>query len=147
MMADAYIGKNDKTAAMKSLEAYAKQGGRNPATLKKLATLQEESGDKKRRRSHAGAHQLYLPPGRGVASASRGAVSRPGKSRRCCPRIPGAAWRCKPLDQADSNYRLALAYKAAGKKDEARDAVINALEAAPGYKAAQRLLLELDGKD
>ncbi len=53
----------------------------------------------------------------------------------------------KPLDQADSNYRLALAFKAAGRKDDARDAVINALEAAPGYKAAQRLLLELDGKD
>ena len=53
----------------------------------------------------------------------------------------------KPVDPAAANYRLALALRAAGKKDEARDAVLNALEVAPGYKDAQRLLLELDGKD
>jgi hypothetical protein len=31
--------------------------------------------------------------------------------------------------------------------NEARDEVISALEAAPGYKPAQKLLLELSGKE
>ena len=53
----------------------------------------------------------------------------------------------KPADTAGANFELAKALQAAGKRDDARDAVLNALEAAPGYKPAQRLLLELDGKE
>jgi Flp pilus assembly protein TadD len=49
-------------------------------------------------------------------------------------------------DTAGANYELARAFKAAGRPDDAREAVLNALEAAPGFKPAQRLLLELKVK-
>jgi len=49
----------------------------------------------------------------------------------------------KPLDQATSHFQLAKAYKAANRADDARDQVLLSLEAAPGYKPAQQLLLEL----
>jgi tetratricopeptide (TPR) repeat protein len=48
-----------------------------------------------------------------------------------------------PSDRAGALYRLALAYSGAGQNDQARQAVLRALEVAPGYPAAQDLLLRL----
>ena len=50
-----------------------------------------------------------------------------------------------PIDAAGSHYNLAKAFQAAGQKDQARDEAVNALEAAPNYKPAQKLLLEVSG--
>jgi tetratricopeptide (TPR) repeat protein len=50
-----------------------------------------------------------------------------------------------PADRADAHYRLAVALRDAGRADEARDAVLRALETAPGFEAALDLLLELRG--
>ena len=49
-------------------------------------------------------------------------------------------------DAAGANYGLARAFQAAGRTADAREAVLNALEAAPSYKPAQKLLLELKVK-
>ena len=49
----------------------------------------------------------------------------------------------KPLDQAASRYALARAYRLAKRPDEAKEQVLMSLEAAPGYRPAQKLLLEL----
>jgi hypothetical protein len=46
---------------------------------------------------------------------------------------------------AGSHYNLARAYKAAGQNDQAREEAINALEAAPDFRPAQKLLLEVSG--
>jgi hypothetical protein len=50
----------------------------------------------------------------------------------------------KPLDRAAAHYYLARAYKAAGQMAAASDQVLMALEAAPGFRPAQKLLLELE---
>jgi hypothetical protein len=50
----------------------------------------------------------------------------------------------KPLDQAASHYNLARAYKTANQQAAAIDEVLLSLEAAPGYRPAQKLLLDLD---
>jgi tetratricopeptide (TPR) repeat protein len=50
----------------------------------------------------------------------------------------------KPVDPAAAYYNLARVLYAGGRIDEARDQVIAALEAAPGYRAAQKLLLQLE---
>ncbi|MBS1875334.1 MAG: tetratricopeptide repeat protein [Acidobacteria bacterium] len=146
MMADASLGKGDKRSAIVQLQAYAKQGGRTPATLKKLAGLQEEAGDKNGAAATL-ARINYIYPQDEELHRRLGALYLENGNPAAAVREYQVLVAGKPLDQADSNYRLALAFKAAGRKDDARDAVINALEAAPGYKAAQRLLLELDGKD
>ncbi len=63
--------------------------------------------------------------------------------------IPGAireyqaVIHSKPQDPAASHFNLARALNAANKKEQAKEEVLLALEAAPGYKPAQRLLLEL----
>ncbi|HUF30084.1 MAG TPA: hypothetical protein VMM77_05405 [Gemmatimonadaceae bacterium] len=48
-----------------------------------------------------------------------------------------------PVDRAAAEYRLARAYLQAGNRDDARRAVLRALERAPSYQQAQELLLEL----
>ena len=48
-----------------------------------------------------------------------------------------------PVDKAGAQFDLAQAYFAAGQKDKAEESVLAALETAPGYRPAQKLLLEL----
>jgi tetratricopeptide (TPR) repeat protein len=48
-----------------------------------------------------------------------------------------------PVDRAAAEYRLARAHLLAGNRDDARRAVLRALERAPSYREAQELLLEL----
>jgi Flp pilus assembly protein TadD len=50
----------------------------------------------------------------------------------------------KPLDVASAEFDLARAYYAAGDKAKAEDSVLASLEAAPGFKDAQRLLVEIE---
>jgi len=48
-----------------------------------------------------------------------------------------------PVDKAGAQFNLAQAYFAAGQRDKAQESVLAALETAPGYRPAQKLLLEL----
>ena len=50
-----------------------------------------------------------------------------------------------PLDKASAQFNLARAYFAAGQKDKAEDHLLASLEAAPGYRPAQKLLLQIEG--
>jgi tetratricopeptide (TPR) repeat protein len=52
-----------------------------------------------------------------------------------------------PVDRAEALYQLALAYRDAGRTDQARRTVLRALEDAPNFVRAQELLLAIvDGK-
>ena len=52
-----------------------------------------------------------------------------------------------PLDKASAEFNLAQAYFAAGQRDKAEDNVLQALEAAPDYRPAQKLLLQLQDSE
>jgi hypothetical protein len=54
-----------------------------------------------------------------------------------------AVLAAKPIDQAASRFNLARALNSAKRTEEAKEQLLLALEAAPGYKPAQKLLLEL----
>jgi tetratricopeptide (TPR) repeat protein len=142
-LAKAYLAKGDKPAAIAQLETYSKAAGRSPETLKHLASLQAEQGRKKEAAAtlarllfiypldedlHRRLGELWLGLGN-----TKGAI---GEYR--------AVLAMKPLDQAGAHFELAKALRAAQRDDEAKNEVISALETAPGFKPAQRLLLELD---
>lgn len=142
-LAKAYLATGDKNAALAQLARYSQVGGRNPDTLKQLATLQAERGDKKEAAAtlarllfiypedeelHRRLGDLWLGLGN-----TEGAI---GEYR--------AVLAMKPLDQAGAHFELAKALRAAQRTEEAKNEVLSALEAAPGFKPAQRLLLELD---
>ena len=63
------------------------------------------------------------------------------------PNLYQAVLAGKPLDPANAHYGLAVAYKSLNKMADAKEEVISSLEAAPGFKPAQKLLLELSGKE
>ena len=48
-----------------------------------------------------------------------------------------------PIDPARSHYDLARAYQLNHEPEQAKDELLAALETAPGYRPAQKLLLEL----
>ncbi len=56
----------------------------------------------------------------------------------------GAVVAGRPLDKAGALYNLAGAYFAANQLDKAEQNVLGALEAAPGYRPAQTLLLQIE---
>jgi tetratricopeptide (TPR) repeat protein len=141
-LADGYLAKGDKKAAIAELERYAKVGGRSPDTLKQLATLLEEAGNRKEAAEvldrlnyiqpidedlHRRLGDLWLSLGN-TAGAIREYQAVLAKS---------------PTDPAASHFNLAKAYRTANRPDAAKDELLLSLEAAPGFRPAQKMLLEL----
>ena len=52
-----------------------------------------------------------------------------------------------PIDPAEAHYNLARAYNMEHQTEKAKDELFAALEAAPGYKPALKLYLELNGPE
>ncbi len=143
LLAEASEKKGDNAKAITILEAWAKAGGRQPETLKKLAAMQEAAG-----RKRAAAETLerinYIYPVQDDEYHRRQGelwldVGEKDRAIREFTAVIGS----KPVDVAGSYYNLARAQRAAGQNDQARDNVILALEAAPSFRPAQKLLLEL----
>lgn len=141
-LSEAYLAKQDKAAALAELERYARVGGRNPGTLKKLATLSEEAGRKKD--AAAALERLnYIYP------IDEDLHRRLGDLWLAVDNVPAAIreYRAvlarKPTDPAATHYNLARAYRIANKPEEAKEQLLLSLESAPGYRPAQKLLLEL----
>ena len=142
VMANAYLAKGDKVAARKELEQWNSVGGRSPLLIKKLATLEEEAGDTKK--AAAVLNRLnYIYPEDEELHGRLGDLWLAQNNVTGAIREYQAVLALKPLDQVTSHFRLAKAYRVANRKDDARDQVLLSLEAAPSYKPAQQLLLEL----
>jgi tetratricopeptide (TPR) repeat protein len=122
-----------------------KAGGRRPAALESLAQLQESAGN-----PQAAAATLdrinFIDPAFDEAIHRRlGALWLAQKNYGGAIREYGAVIAFQPLDLAAAQYDLAHAYFEAGQRDKAEDAVLASLEAAPNYRPAQKLLLQLKG--
>jgi tetratricopeptide (TPR) repeat protein len=142
-LAEAQLAKGNKQGAAVTLEAYMKAGGRRPASLESLAQLQESLGD-----SPAAAATLdrinYIDPVYSEDLHRRlGALWLTQKNYTGAIREYGAVVAFHPLDVAAAQYDLAHAFFEAGQRDKAEDAVLSSLEAAPNYRPAQKLLLQL----
>ena len=145
-LADAYLAKGDKAKAMAQLETYSKIGGRDPQLLMQLSEMQLEQGRKKE--AAATLERLNLIYLEDEAAHSRlGTIDLDLGNANGAIREFEAVLAGKTLDPASAHLGLAVAYKSAHRLDEAREEVISALEAAPGFKPAQKLLLELSGKE
>jgi tetratricopeptide (TPR) repeat protein len=141
-LADGYLAKGDKKAAIAELERYAKVGGRSPDTLKQLATLLEEAGNRKEA-AEVLDRLNYIQPidedlHRRLGDLWLGLGNTAGAIREY-----QAVLAKSPTDPAASHFNLAKAYRAANRPDAAKDELLLSLEAAPGFRPAQRMLLEL----
>ncbi|MFZ0978613.1 MAG: tetratricopeptide repeat protein [Candidatus Acidiferrales bacterium] len=145
-IAEADLAKGNKPAAAAILTEYEKQGGRDPEALKQLATLEEGLSEPKEAAAtldrlnwiypmdedqHRHLGQLWL-----AQNNYTGAI-----------REYSSVLALHPLDRASAQFDLAQAYFDDGQKDKAEDNVLQALEAAPDYRPAQKLLLQLQGSE
>ena len=146
MIATADLAKGDKKSAQEVLTAYEKAGGDDPSTLKKLASLEEESGSPKEAATTLDRINYIYPVHdeglhRHLGDLWFAQANYPGAIREYT-----AVLALNPLDKAGAHFNLAQAYYASGQHDKAEESVLAALEAAPGYRPAQKLLLELEHK-
>jgi Flp pilus assembly protein TadD len=142
LMADAYTAKGDKTSARQELEKYSQVGGRSSLLIERLATLQEEAGDPKK--AAASLNRLnYIYPEDQELHKRLGDLWLAQNNVTGAIREYQALIALKPLDPAGAHFQLANALRTANRIKEARDEVLQSLEAAPGYKPAQKLLLEI----
>jgi tetratricopeptide (TPR) repeat protein len=142
LVADAFLARGDKENARKQLEQYSEAGGRNPATLKKLAKWQEEAGNKKAAIQTLERLIYIYPVGEDLHKQLGELYMTEGNADRAI-REYRAVVASNALDTAGSRFNLARALLTAKRKDEAMEQLLLALEAAPGFKPAQRMLLEL----
>jgi tetratricopeptide (TPR) repeat protein len=142
VVADAFLAKGDKENARKQLEQYSKVGGRKPETLMKLAKWQQEAGDRKAA-IHTLERLIYIYPLGEELHKTLGDLYIADGNPESAVRAYTAVVATNTIDQAGSRYNLARALLSAKRTEEAKEQLLLALETAPGYKPAQRMLLEL----
>jgi Tfp pilus assembly protein PilF len=142
-MAEADLAKGDKQAAAAILTGYEKMGGRQPPALKQLASLEEELGRPQVAAATLDRLNYIYPSNDEELHRHLGDLWYEQKNYGGAIREYGAVLAMHPLDQASAQFNLARAYLAAGQKDNAEEHVLASLEAAPGYRPAQKLLLQL----
>jgi hypothetical protein len=142
-LAEAHLGKGDKKAAAAALTDYEKLGGRSPGALKQLAALEEESGQPKEAAATLDRLNYIYPVNDEQMHRHLGDLWLAQNNFPGAIREYNAVVVSHPLDQASAQYNLAHAYFAAGQRDQAEEHLLASLEAAPGYRPAQKLLLEI----
>lgn len=143
LIADADRAKGDGKSEAAILIAYEHEGGQMPDLLKRLAALEETAA--LRTEAAATLERLnYIYPVKDEDLHRRlGDLLYAQKQYDGAIREYNALVVSNPVDKAGAQFDLAQAYFAAGNKDKAEENVFAALEIAPGYRPAQKLLLEL----
>ncbi|HYP07201.1 MAG TPA: tetratricopeptide repeat protein, partial [Bryobacteraceae bacterium] len=142
LLAEAHEAKGDKAAAMAALAKYSQAGGRSPEALKKLAKMQKEAG-KPADALKTLERLIYVYPMEAEVHSELGDLYMAQNATDGAIREYTAVVASKPLDPAASHFNLARALQSAKRLEDAKEHLLLALEAAPGYKPAQKLLLEL----
>jgi len=142
MLASAYMAKGDKEAATAELQRYEKIGGRNPESLKLLAKNLEEAGRGKEAADALNRLNFIYPMDAAAHRSLGGLLLAQGNSKGAIREYQAVLAR-NTQDPAQAHYDLAKAYQANKQIDQAKEELLSALEAAPGFRPAQKLLLEL----
>ncbi len=140
LLAEIYLELENTDAAMDILEALTAVDEDDIAACKTLAGLYAREG----RREDALRileRAVMIDPFDAEVRKMRGAAyEREGRADLAVPEYE-AVLAVETTDRVQAQYDLARAYLAAGRKDDARKAALKALETAPGFEAAQDILL------
>jgi tetratricopeptide (TPR) repeat protein len=145
-LAEAAQAQGKAPVAISALARYVQHRGRDPAALEQLAKLQQEAGDQPAAIATLQKINLIDPVFDTDSHRHLGDLLMDSRDFGAARREFGAVLALHPLDKAQANYDLARACHAAGDARCAMDAVLAALEIAPDFRPAQKLLLELNGQ-
>ncbi len=144
-VAKACLAKEDKACAIDEYAKYSRQSGRDSDAIKQYAKLLDDGGRMKE--AEAVLERLnFVNPLDTDLHEKLGGLYMKTKDANAAVREYAVLVALHPIDAAGSHYNLAKAYQAQGQKDKAREEALNALEAAPEYRPAQKLLLEVSGE-
>jgi cellulose synthase operon protein C len=143
LIAEAANAQGDAKTEAAILTAYVHEGGQMPAMLKRLATLEEAAGHRDGAAATLERLNYVYPVKDEELHQKLGDLLYSQKQYDRAIREYNALVASNPVDKAGAEFKLAQAYFAAGQKDKAQESVLAALETAPGYRPAQKLLLEL----
>jgi Tfp pilus assembly protein PilF len=134
----------DLRRAAAELEALTAINEKDYRANVELAALQEELGEP-RRAAEALERTVYIYPLEIALHQQLAALYAGIGEHELAVRERRAVVGLAPVDMAEALYQLARAQQQAGDPAGAKRSVLGALEIAPGYPAAQRLLLDLVG--
>jgi tetratricopeptide (TPR) repeat protein len=143
IIAEALLAKGDKAGAAKELEQYRLNAGKHPRPLKQLASLYVDLGQPDKAR-HVLEQLLWIRPGDEELHTRLGDLLLAAKQSQGAIREFQSLLAVKPLDPAAAHFKMAQAYYQLNDREKTREHLLAALEAAPTYRPAQRLLLEIN---
>ncbi|MGB7496973.1 MAG: tetratricopeptide repeat protein [Candidatus Acidiferrum sp.] len=145
LMAEADKAHGDAKAEEAILTAYEHAGGQMPNVLQRLATLEASAGQPTLASATLERVNYIYPVKNEELHRQLGDLLYTQKHYDGAIREYNALVSSNPVDKAGAQFKLAQAYFAAGQTAKAQESVLAALETAPGYRPAQKLLLELQG--
>lgn len=140
LLAEIYLEQGNTEAAMEALEALTAFDEDDIESCKTLAGLYVGEGRRGEALRSLERAVLINPFDAEIRKMRAGAYERDGRPDLAVPEYE-AVLAVETTDRVQAQYDLARAYLAAGRKDDARKAALKALEAAPGFEAAQEVLL------
>jgi cellulose synthase operon protein C len=144
LMAEADRTNGDSKSEATILAAYELAGGQSPDALKRLAALESSAGNDAEAIATLERINYIYPVKDEDLHRRLGELLYAQKNYDGAIGEYNALLALNPVDKAGAEFALAQAYFAAGQRDKAQDSVLAALETAPGYRPAQKLLLELE---
>jgi tetratricopeptide (TPR) repeat protein len=141
-LARAYEELGRREQALTALEEFWEQGGYDPAALTQLAGWLTEAGREQAAIRALETVTLVDPLDQALHGMLGDLLLADGRAADALGEYE-IALALDPHDKASAYYRMATAYNALGNFAEAQRHLLLALDVAPNYRPAQRLLLEL----
>ena len=141
-MARAYNELGQREAALGALGTFWRLGGYDPAALKRLAGWLVEDGQPGTAIEVLRSINLVDPLDTDVHGQLGDLLLEAGRADEAL-REYEVALALEPHDMATAWYRVASAQHALGNDEQSQDYLLQALDVAPNFRPAQRLLLKL----
>jgi tetratricopeptide (TPR) repeat protein len=144
VLAEAEAGLKNPASAIAALMAWRKAGGWSPAGLRKLGALLL-TVNRESEATEVLTAVNYADPLTVEGHEQLGSLLIAQQKGAEALREYQVLLALQPLDTAAANFGLARAYRLTGDVPEARRRLLEALDTAPNYRPAQKLLLEMTG--
>ena len=146
MLAKARYELGSVTLAIDAIEEFRSRGGYDPAALKQGSEWLLENGNQSQAIEMLHSVNLVQPLDGELHGTLGELLLDSGNAGEALQEFQIALAR-NPHDMATAHFRVAQAYQILGQAEQARESLLLALDIAPAFRPAQKLLLELARSD